>query len=154
MYDRGFDKILVALDGSGFSESVLDQIEELAKTNNSEVVLLTVMPDPEALIVSDMVISTVDQAAESARLQADGYLREVTRRLTLRGIRTSREVLFGEPAQAIAEYARKNSIGLIAMASHGRHGLDRLLHGSVSRKVLTLVDQPVLLYTPRVAKAA
>jgi nucleotide-binding universal stress UspA family protein len=154
MYDRALHKILVTLDGSEFSESVLDQIEEIAKANDTEVILLMVMPNPMGQIIDDVVISTVDQAAESAQLRADMYLQQVAERLSLRGITTSREVLFGDPAWEIAAYAKTHNIGLIAMASHQRRGLDRLLHGSVAHKVLTLVDQPVLFYTPRVAKAA
>jgi nucleotide-binding universal stress UspA family protein len=154
MYDQNFGKILVTLDGTEFSESILDQIEELANKYDSEVVLLTVKPRPMAQAILGEFVSTVDQEAEAEYLQADAYLREVVGRLALRDIKASGEVLFGDPAYEIAEYAKSHSIGLIAMASHQRYGLDRLLHGSVSHKVVTSVHQPVLLYTPHVAKAA
>jgi nucleotide-binding universal stress UspA family protein len=56
------------------------------------------------------------------------------------------EVRFGtDPAEEIVEYVTQEPIDLIAMATHGRSGLSKLLHGSVAETVLKNVSIPVLL---------
>lgn len=56
------------------------------------------------------------------------------------------EVRFGDdPAEEIVEYVAKDAIDMIAMTTHGRSGLSKLLHGSVAETVLQNVSVPVLL---------
>jgi len=52
----------------------------------------------------------------------------------------------GDPADSITAYAIKQGVDLIAMATHGRHGLDRLLFGSVTEAVLRHTVVPLLLH--------
>ncbi|MAT98333.1 MAG: hypothetical protein CL608_14405 [Anaerolineaceae bacterium] len=56
------------------------------------------------------------------------------------------EVRFGDdPADEIVEYVAEDSIDMIAMTTHGRSGLSKLLHGSVAETILQNVSVPVLL---------
>ena len=55
-------------------------------------------------------------------------------------------MLFGDPATAVLNQAAKAGADVIAMATHGRSGLDRWLLGSVAEKVLAGSEAPVLLY--------
>jgi len=50
------------------------------------------------------------------------------------------------PYRAIIDAAKKNGCDLVAMASHGRHGLSAVVLGSVTVKVLTHSNIPVLVY--------
>jgi universal stress protein A len=54
-------------------------------------------------------------------------------------------VLFGDPGQQIAIFAKEMKAGLIVMSSHGRTGLAHLLIGSVAERVLRLASCPVLI---------
>ena len=54
----------------------------------------------------------------------------------------------GQPAHAIVEYATKHDIDLVAMTTHGRGALKRLVVGSVSESVLRATPTPVLMYRP------
>ena len=67
------------------------------------------------------------------RLQADKYAR------------VKIEVLLGDPAHGIANYAQQEQIGLIVIPSHGRTGLTRLLIGSTAERVVRLAHCPVLV---------
>jgi len=50
----------------------------------------------------------------------------------------------GSPYRKILEHSRENEIDVIVMSTHGRTGLDRMLLGSVTEKVLRKSDIPVL----------
>lgn len=54
------------------------------------------------------------------------------------------EVLQGRPADAIAEYVTARGVDVVAMGTHGRSGVDRVVLGSVTERVLRSVDVPVL----------
>ena len=56
--------------------------------------------------------------------------------------------LSDNPSDAIVEYAREQDVDLIAMATHGRSGLSRLVQGSVASQVLQSGVAPVLLVRP------
>lgn len=55
------------------------------------------------------------------------------------------EVILGEPAHGIAEYAEQTGAQLIVIPSHGRRGITRLLMGSVAERVVRLAHCPVLV---------
>jgi nucleotide-binding universal stress UspA family protein len=55
-------------------------------------------------------------------------------------------VSFGDPAKEIEYIVEKQNVDMVAMTTHGRTGLARILHGSVAQHVLNHVEIPVLLY--------
>ena len=77
--------------------------------------------------------------------QADRYLDRIQRRLIAKGLDARTEVLLGNPAEAIVDYAAKNGIDLIIMSSHGRSGVSRWASGSVADKVFRGSCIPILM---------
>lgn len=149
------DTILVSLDGSLEAEAVLWEVERLLSTNPAKVVLLSVEPtvdlakavsemraaSPDALDVSDNVgLLTYRSDAEIRH-----YLEGISKRLEKTGSQTVIEVSFRNPASEILFFARHYKVDLIAMATHGRTGLDRILHGSVTENVLHRAPCPMLI---------
>lgn len=68
--------------------------------------------------------------------------------LTARGVRGKRvitEMLEGSPAERLVEYAESHAINLIIMGAHGRKGLDRLIIGSVTDKIIREAKVPVVV---------
>ena len=61
------------------------------------------------------------------------------------GVNTQMEVLSGNPADSIADYATKNEIDLIIIATHGRSGISRWVWGSVADRILRSSCVPVLM---------
>ena len=123
---------------------------------NSEVVLLQVEPTLTQLIAQTMspelpTLSTDVAQAERDALLASGtrYLAGISTRLTQQSIKVSSEVVEGTPGTAILDYANKHDISLIAMSTHGRGGLGRLVYGSVANSVLRHSDVPLLLIRQR-----
>ncbi len=65
------------------------------------------------------------------------------------GLKAEVAIEIGSPGQKIIDYAEKNNIDLIALATHGRSGLGRAIFGSVADFVLKGSGMPVLLIKPK-----
>ncbi len=152
-----YKTILVPLDGSELAESVFPHVETLARQTSAwpaDVVLIRVC-EPARMVMagygSDAIGQAAiiaDQAAAVVREDAEKYLDEVEKRLRASGLKVRTELLMGDPAEEILEYAANNPVDLIAMATHGRSGISRWAYGSVASKVLRGIDTPLLLVTP------
>jgi nucleotide-binding universal stress UspA family protein len=148
-----YSHILVALDGSEVAEQVLPHVEALAEKFGSRVTLLrAIMPPalplmetPMGLPVTPYTSEVYVEAAEAERQAASDYLREVGDRLRERGFQVEHELPDGPPASVIVERAGALGTDLIAMTTHGRGGLERLLLGSVAEEALRKAPCPVLL---------
>jgi nucleotide-binding universal stress UspA family protein len=136
--------ILVPLDGAAGSEAVLPAVGELARAEGARVRLLFVAQPPgEVRANDDRVIAYADQ--ETARVEAEmlAYLRRVGERLY--GVEVDLAVRFGEPADEIVKEAAATGPAMIAMASHRRSGLERIVKGSVAERVERATRVPVML---------
>lgn len=134
-----FRRILVPLDGSRLALRILEPLERLVLDGPTELTLLRVV-DPRSPVEHDRL-----PAAELAMQLQLGVVRE---RLGL-GVRMRLELVRGAPAEEIVRYAQGTGQELVAMATHGRSGVERLLRGSVAEEVLRTCDVPLLLCNPR-----
>lgn len=132
--------ILVALDGSPESESILPEIQRIS-TLKDNVHFLHVVPAFHEPVGLD------PQQEIGLQAQALDYL-ESARERWMPGQPGLNLVDRGEPAQGILRSALERNIHLIAMATHGRRGLGRLLLGSVAAKVVAGAQLPVLVVRP------
>ena len=138
-------RILVPLDKSETSESVLPVVAGLASAMGATVRLLHV--EPEAKEVIDhlgRVIVYLDQ--DAARLEADGmdYLADMAERLP--GVAVERTVRVGDPVRESLGEAEVVRADLIAVTTTGRSGLRRAMLGSVAEQVFNRAEVPVMLY--------
>jgi len=103
------------------------------------------------VVVGSRVIAYADQETERIAHQVLAYLKKVAAGLP--GIEVEPVVQFGDPAAEIVREAESAGVDLIAMATHRRTGVRRLLRGSVAEKVERTTPIPVLLvrYGERVA---
>ncbi len=146
---RGFRSVLVPLDGTAESEATLRFLAHAGLDRASTVTLLRVVAPFPTTLTSDWYDAsahgeTAEQEQERQVAAARQYLETVAAR-ELEGKSPSLQVLVGPPGPAIAEAASSQAIELIALATHGRTGLDRLLHGSVATHVLHHAQMPVLI---------
>ena len=91
----------------------------------------------------------IEQEMETLRSEIADELRPDAEQLREQGYTVRVEVQFGEPAQRIVQYVNDEAIGLVAMATHGRSGVSRLVLGSVAERVLRGSAAPVLLLRPQ-----
>jgi acetoin utilization protein AcuB len=140
---HGAHTILVPLDGSPGSESVLPTVGELALAQGARIRLLRVAPEPKAVEADDRIIAYADQETSRVEMETLAYLRRAA--LALPGIEVDCAVGFGDPAEEIVKDAQAARVDVIAMATHRRRGLDRALRGSVAETVERASAIPVVL---------
>jgi nucleotide-binding universal stress UspA family protein len=143
-HDSQFRRILVPLDGSELAEKALPPAMRLARPLSLEILLVRVVRP----IVSTGAEGTgriPANVVEGLRDDAESYLAEVVRRYDDGSVTLRTSLRFGDPAEELAGAAREHGADLIAMSTHGRTGVSRLLFGSVAQEVLRNADVPVLL---------
>ncbi|KTB47819.1 Universal stress protein UspA or related nucleotide-binding protein [Dehalogenimonas alkenigignens] len=140
-----FKTVIVPLDGSPVSEQVLPKVVELAKCfSDAKFILLQVIQPLSSSVTGTLALSTVGEIMTLTHGEASDYLRDIAARiLPDKNVRTIVEE--GEPAVMILQTAREMKADLIAMASHGRSGIARLALGSVTDRVISHAEIPVLV---------
>ena len=142
--------ILLTLDGSELSLKAAPQALALAKALRSRLTLITVVSPYHTgvttPITSDIVHEVEKGRDEEARKEAQKWHTDIAARARAEGIPCESLVVLGDnPYAQIIENADARSCDLIVMASHGRRGLDAILLGSETVKVLTHSKIPVLV---------
>ena len=136
-------RILVPLDGSVDSESVLGIAQSVARSwGPATLRLLHVAPFTQAVVADGRVVSYADQETDRARTRTLAYLHAVAAHLD--GVEAECVVRFGEPVEAILEEARASGADCVAMAT-GVTTARSVLNLSVAERVLRAGDLPVLL---------
>ena len=164
-------KIMVTLDGSRFAEAAVEPAAQLAREAKLAEVYLVRVVDPSAVhstlvgtpeyeeaiaepftgvsttIDGSRTVETSDQALERVEQEAKDYLQHVGDRFD--PIRPEAVVLVGEDVdEELARFAREQNIDIIAMSSHGRSGLGRLIMGSHVQRLMEYGVAPVLVVRP------
>jgi nucleotide-binding universal stress UspA family protein len=139
--------VVVPLDESELSEGVLEPAAELARLGSGRITLLYVVPP--SLEVAGHVFRLDEARLAGASARAESYLEGVAGRLRREGLEVAVRVVTHEvPAAAILDAAAAEGAGVVAMATHGRSGLGRLVLGSVADKVIRSSRIPVLVVRP------
>jgi nucleotide-binding universal stress UspA family protein len=137
-----FGTILLAVDGSKYSEKAVELAKHLATVGNEEVVVTHVT---ELLPAPAQTYPGLDDEADNEVIElAKGYVAE----LEEAGIKARAELRsahYGGVARVLTNLAEDLDAGLIVMGSHGRGELTALLLGSVAHKVVHLSQRPVLI---------
>jgi nucleotide-binding universal stress UspA family protein len=136
-------RVLVPLDGSALAEQALGPAADLARLFEAECTLLRVVPPTAVLPHSGAAHPAL---ASSGEAEAREYLARLAERLRAEGLRArARLVVSRHAEEAILEEARSSGSGLIALATHGRGGVSRMVLGSVADKVIRGSAVPVLV---------
>jgi nucleotide-binding universal stress UspA family protein len=149
--DGRFRRVLIPLDGSGFAEQVIGRAQQLDPERLAEYILVKVLPVPRrGATYASYGLHVADQDLLHRQGVTREYLQRVSDTLRAQGYKASVRVLVHPSApDAILNAAQDHGADLIAMATHGRGGLSKLLLGSVAEEVLRATVQPLLLFRPR-----
>ncbi|KAB1191104.1 MULTISPECIES: universal stress protein [Haloferax] len=134
-----YEKILFPVDEASESSAILHHVSEIAHWSNGEVQLLFVANtdrDSVTLVDNQVVDALVDQG--------ESVVKEAGNTLDTLGVTYGTDVIQGNPAPTIAEYADKYDYDLVVMPTHARQGISRRLLGSITEKVVRLSKRPVL----------
>ena len=148
-----YKRALVPLDGSPFAETIIPFITNIAGPLDVEVMLVRVVtPRPPQVYEGSRHVVIED--VEALKAEAREYLAPLAAELTTRGVRVKIDVRQGDAIPQIVQAARDAGADLIAMTTHGRGGLGRIVFGSVAEGVLRDAHVPVLLMRMTQAEVA
>jgi len=153
-------KILLPLDGSPFSESPIPVIEQLTKDTDAEIFLTLVCEPPLVPSYGDHPINPTWEKHRNAvwaeeKQQASEYLKKMETKLQKQGMKVKSRVIPGElgrVAEAILQEGQKETVDLIAMATHGRSAVSSWVYGGTANRIVEQSLQSVLLIRPSVPK--
>lgn len=137
-----FKHILVAIDGSTYSQLALPAAIEVARKFDSEILVLHVSEHDRGRAAA----FTLETPAEATVMVGDAV--NTARKAGITTTGRLRDVAAGHVANAILETAEANGIDLIVMGSRGLSDVQGLMLGSVTHKVMQIADVPVLVVRP------
>jgi nucleotide-binding universal stress UspA family protein len=148
-----FKHILIPTDGSPLSRAAAEAGVELAKALGARVTGFFAAPAPTPVIYQGAIpvgITTLEKHRKMIKKAAGEYLAAVEKAASKAGVKFEGVTVTSDfPADAILETAKKRKCDLIFMASHARRGINEILLGSQTRKVLAQSPVPVLVYRKR-----
>lgn len=144
-----YKKIIVPIDGSGWSERAIPHAVDLAQANDSEVILLHVFKPPASDYVGEIALAGQEESLMSLREDMKQKLTALRTQVRAENVNVRVQFIEGTGvAGIICDYINEENPDLVVMSSHGRTGVTRWLFGSVAHKVMQGVDVPVLIIPP------
>jgi nucleotide-binding universal stress UspA family protein len=142
-----FKRIVVPLDGSTLAEQILPRALELAKLEEAEITLLNVLI-PQSYSQKEIVDPSLPWWDKDIS-QAQAYLFRIAGRLRRNGVAVTTDIVIGDNvASAIGDFASRERADLIAIATHGRGGLARMIRGSVADAIMHSARMSMLVFKP------
>lgn len=150
-----YHKILLPVDGSELSNAAALAGIQLAHENHAETLAIFVAPTFHYPIYVDMLppdYQTEEEYRESMRIAGQSYFLNLQEQAEQANVKFSCTVRFADAvAREIVNVAQENRCDLIFIGSHGRGGWGQIILGSVTAKVLSLCEIPVLVHRrPRI----
>jgi nucleotide-binding universal stress UspA family protein len=130
--------ILVPLDGTPLAEQVLPTAALVARALKGRLRLLHILPTPRGYGDADRQVRTA----------AEAYLEPLRQRFAHDDLTVECSFAFGDPAMQISEQAQEGKCDLVALATHGRSGVERFFVGSVATWLLDHIPSPLLIIRP------
>jgi len=145
--------ILLPLDGTPLAETAIPVACQLAQNTGAIVLLVRVVEsrDTRKKLTGEQKNIDSDCVEEQPLTQqAVYYLERMKLRLQLTGVESRSQVVMGNPADAIAQIIHTESADVVVMSTHGRSGVERMVHGSVVSKVISNAICPLILMRGKV----
>ena len=147
--DYSINRVIVPLDGSEFAEAALPHAVALSRNMGMGVILARALNlDSVYYRGGDALVRSLPDIEIEMRVEARRYLEGVAKPLRDEGLDVEVETPRGRAASEIAELARRTEHSMIALATHGRSGVRRLVLGSVAEAVVRESGDPVLVVRP------
>ena len=145
-----YEHLLVPVDGSELSHKAMAHAVGLAKMLGASITGFTAEPPLPVLVVEQAAVAYDVATFADHDKRCEAHARELllafAGQAKAAGVRFDGQfVITDDVQQAIVDTARKQHCDLIVMATHGRHGLDALIHGSLTQSVLAHSQVPLLV---------
>jgi Universal stress protein UspA and related nucleot ide-binding proteins len=141
-----FKHILLATDGSELSRMAMEAAIGFVKAGGARLTAYTCMEEYPYVASGDSGHPRRKAFEEQEAAHASARLEEVVAAAKAAGVTCETDMTTSIPYKGIIDAAARHGCDVIFMASHGRRGLEGLLVGSETQKVLTHCRVPVLVY--------
>lgn len=150
MSEQGrYKKIVVPIDGSGWSERAIPHAVDLARISNGEVILLHIFKPPLHEYADTLALAGNEEQIGRIRDDVKQHMMAIRSQLRSQGVECRVQVIEAVGiASQICDYVNEEGADLVVMSTHGRSGIARFVFGSIAQKVMQDVDVPVLLIRP------
>jgi len=141
-----FKRILVPTDGSEITSTAIDTAIAMAKIHGGMLYTISVKEPFPYSAVSEMQPTPPQEFFDAQERIASSRVKAVMAAAEAAGVPCEGHTVEAlHPWEAIIDHAQQNKVDLLVMASHGRRGVQALLLGSETQKVLTHCKTPVLI---------
>jgi nucleotide-binding universal stress UspA family protein len=145
-----YKHLLIPTDGSKVADKAVSAGIEFARGAGAKVTLFTAVPEfrfpSEGEVMARRPVISMDEHARRSQKKAHKVLLPGVARAGVAGVACDIDYVQSDhPSQAIIDAARRHGCDAIFMATHGRKGLSRLIHGSETLAVLTDSDIPTVV---------
>jgi len=142
-----FKKILFPVDLSEVSPKLVPYVKEMAAKFDAEVHLLFVarilQHFTSIYVPHPSIMNFEGEVVQGAEKKLQEFMQE-----QFEGGPCKAQVIMGDPAEEILNYAQAEGIDFIIIGTHGRKGLERIIFGSVAERVVKKSPVPVLTVNP------
>ncbi|MGV2436314.1 MAG UNVERIFIED_CONTAM: universal stress protein [Anaerolineae bacterium] len=144
-----YKKIVVPIDGSGLSQRAIPHAVDIARANQSEIILLHVFRPPAREYANIIALAGQESQMDVVREQTKQYLIGLRTELRDEGIECRVQMIEGaSAAHLIVDYINGEEVDLVVMSTRGHTGLARMVFGSVANTVMQSVRVPCMLIYP------
>jgi len=134
-----FEEILLPTDGSEGTDEAVDHALDIAERFDATAYVVHVADTNK-----DSVTVVGTEVVDALEREGEELVESTAEAARRRGVDVRTEVVQGDPASAIADYAAERGMDLVAMPTHGRSGIGEHILGSVTERVVRLSEVPVL----------
>ena len=145
-----YEHLLVPVDGSELSSKAVEHSIGLAKMLGASITGFTAEPPLPVLVVEQAAVAYDVATFQEHEKRCETHAREILEAFAAKARHAGvpfdgQFVISDNIQQAIVDMAQKQGCDLIVMVTHGRHGLDALIHGSLTKSVLAHSQVPLLV---------
>jgi len=141
---KALDRILLPLQGTSDADQVLRFLQQKPFRKSPTITLFTVLPHTKPPWPVD--VASAEQMEVHALRKAHDFLNDTAAKLDQLGYRTRVTAALGTPVEGILEEARSWNPDLVLVGSRGRHGITRMVLGSVSHALLHQGKYPLMIF--------
>lgn len=140
-----FKKILVATDGSKQAEKAVNYAIGIAETCGSELIVISVVEKAQLERLEPYLKEGINEIRDKMKLKANQFLEEAEKKAKSKGIKVTKHVLMGDPAESICDQAERDGAELIVVGIRGVTGTQKVTVGSHAIRIIRWSKRPVLI---------
>lgn len=140
-----YSRILVATDGSEYSDKAVQHAIDLAKSFGAELIVISVVNMESVAYIEEPTSDIYCQIQEKLEKRANDILDGVEKKATRENLLVKKIVQTGDTAAVTVELAKREGADLIVVGTRGLLGVKRVVLGSSAEKIVRWAEIPVLV---------